>query len=165
MAQIILIAAMAQNRVIGRNNQLIWHISTDLKHFKKHTTGQVIIMGRKTFESLGRPLPNRTNVVITRSTDFRAEGVMVFHSLTEALTAFSHLERIYIAGGAEIYRQALPMADQMELTIIHREYDGDATFPEWNEEQWEMIQSTSVTDTDGNLPVQLTFKTLTRKRR
>ncbi|MFN4298216.1 MAG: dihydrofolate reductase [Thermaurantimonas sp.] len=165
MAQIILIAAMSQNRVIGRNNQLIWHIPSDLRHFRQLTLGQIVVMGRRTFESIGRPLPKRTNVVITRNPHFQAEGVQVYHSLKEALEAFPSSERIYIAGGADIYRQALPLADLMELTIVHRDYEGDTTFPEWNPSEWEIIQTTQATDTDGTQPVSLSFVTLLRVKK
>ncbi len=163
MTKIVLIAAMARNRIIGRNNQLIWHIPSDLKHFKKLTTGQIVVMGRKTFQSIGRPLPNRINVVITRSPHFRPDGIHVFHSLTEALESFRDRHLIYIAGGAEVYRQALPLAHQMELTLIDHDYEGDATFPEWDENQWEIVQSTTSIDKDGEIEVPLTFMTLLRK--
>lgn len=162
MAQIILIAAMARNRVIGRHNKLIWHIPADLRHFRQLTLGQIVVMGRRTYESIGRPLPGRTNVVITRNTNFSAEGIHVFHSLNDALEAFRNSDRIFIAGGADIYRQALPMADLMELTIIHRLYQGDATFPEWNPSEWETLQTIHATDTDGTQPVSLSFVTLRR---
>ncbi|GCD78334.1 dihydrofolate reductase [Thermaurantimonas aggregans] len=165
MAQIILIAAMAENRVIGRDNKLIWHIPSDLRHFKQLTLGQIVVMGRRTFESIGRPLPKRTNVVITRSPHFQPEGVHVFHSLFEALEAFRKSDRIYIAGGADIYRQALPIADLMELTIVHRMYAGDAYFPEWNPSEWETVQTTHTTDTDGTQLVSLSFVTLRRVKK
>lgn len=163
MAKIILIAAMAKNRVIGLHNQLIWHIPSDLKHFKKLTAGHLVIMGRKTFQSIGRPLPNRINVVITRNIDFKPREVEIFHSLADAIRAYSHLDSIYIAGGAELYRQALPLAHQMELTIIDREYDGDTTFPDFNPDEWQVVHSTSCTDQDRGVDVTLTFVTLIRK--
>ncbi|MFN3950888.1 MAG: dihydrofolate reductase [Thermaurantimonas sp.] len=163
MTKIVLIAAMARNRTIGRNNQLIWHIPSDLKHFKKLTTGHVIVMGRKTFQSIGRPLPNRTNAVLTRSPHFRPDGVCIFHSLSEALESFKDRDLIYIAGGADIYRQALPLAHQMEITLIDRDYEGDATFPEWDENQWEVVHTTTSTDKDGEINVNVTFMTLVRK--
>ena len=163
MTKIVLIAAMAKNRIIGRNNQLIWHIPMDLRHFKKLTTGHVVVMGRKTFQSIGRPLPNRTTVVITRNPEFKPEGAYVFHSLTEALETFSDRNLIYIAGGADLYRQALPIAHQMEITLIDRNYEGDASFPDWAEDQWKIVQSTTCTDKDGETEVTITFMTLIRK--
>lgn len=128
------IAAMAQNRCIGINNKLPWHIPEDLKFFKEKTLGKKIIMGRKTFESLGRPLPKRENVVISRRTDFNPQGVRVFGSLDAAITDVKarseSLEEVFIVGGAEIYRLALPMIHRLYLTLVHQDVAGDAFFPE-----------------------------------
>lgn len=134
--RIALIWAMAQNRVIGRDNQLPWYLPEDLKYFKRITTGKPVIMGRKTHESIGRPLPNRTNIVVTRDRDYAAPGVKVVHSIEAAIdlaradTEISGVEEVIVMGGAEIYAQALPWADRLYVTLVHAEVDGDATFPE-----------------------------------
>ena len=134
--RIAMIWAMAQNRVIGRNNKLPWHLSNDLKYFKRVTTGKPVIMGRKTYESIGKPLPNRTNIVVTRDTGFEAAGVKVVHSLDAAIdlaeseSLISGVDEVIVMGGAEIYAQALPRADRLYVTLVHAEVDGDAYFPE-----------------------------------
>ncbi len=133
-----IIVAIAENNVIGGNNQLLWHISEDLQHFKKITSGHPVIMGRKTYESLGRPLPNRENVVITRS-QIEIEGCRVVHSLGEALDLFTPQESIFVIGGAEIYREAMPLADRLYLTRVHHPYEGDTLYPEWRESEWECV--------------------------
>jgi len=141
--RIALIWAMSRNRVIGRNNALPWHLSEDLKYFKRVTMGKPIIMGRKTWESIGRPLPGRTNIVITRNPDFTApEGVKVVSSLDEAIRMADNVALIegsdeaVVIGGSEIYAQALPLADRLYLTQVHAEVDGDTFFPELDIEQW-----------------------------
>ena len=140
-----LIVAMAQNRVIGINNNLPWHLSEDLKYFKRVTMGKPIIMGRKTFESIGRPLPGRTNIVVTRNADYQAEGIKVVHSLDEALTlceSIAHVDgsdEAMVIGGAELYQQALNKADRLYFTEVHAEVHGDAYFPELNREEWQEI--------------------------
>ncbi len=133
-----LIVAVAENGVIGGDNKLLWHISEDLKNFKKITSGHPVIMGRKTYESLGRPLPNRENVVITRS-DIEIDGCSVVHSLEEALGLFTPADRVFIIGGAQIYAEAMPFADRFFLTRVHKDYDGDTYYPEWSEEEWQLI--------------------------
>ena len=135
---IALVVAMAENRVIGKENKLIWHLPADLKFFKNLTTGHPIIMGRKTFESIGKPLPNRTNIVITRQADFTAEGCMVAHSLTEALMLAQQLDSdIFVIGGAEIYKQAMFLADTIYLTEVHHTFEGDTFFPEIDSVLWQ----------------------------
>ena len=135
---IALVVAMAENRVIGKENKLIWHLPADLKHFKNITTGHPIIMGRKTFESIGKPLPNRTNIVITRQTDFEAEGILVAHSLSDALMMAQQMDSdIFVIGGAEIYKQAMFLADTIYLTEVHHTFDGDTFFPEIDSVLWE----------------------------
>lgn len=128
------IAAMAQNRCIGVNNKLPWHIPEDLKFFKDKTLGKKIIMGRKTFESLGRPLPKRENIVISRRSDFHPEGVKVFNSLESALADVESraeaLEEVFIVGGAEIYSLSLSKIHRLYLTLVDQEVPGDAFFPE-----------------------------------
>ncbi len=130
-----IIVAVADNGIIGDNNSLLWHIREDMLRFRRITTGHPVIMGRKTFESIGRPLPNRTNVVISRQ-DIGIEGCTVVHSLEEAMTSFPSEEEIFIIGGAQIYGQALPLADKLYLTLVHRDYDGDTSFPKVNEDEW-----------------------------
>lgn len=133
-----IIVAIAENGVIGGDNRLLWHISEDLKNFKKITSGHPVVMGRKTYESLGRPLPNRENVVITRS-DIEIEGCKVVHSLEEALALFTPADKVFIIGGAQIYKEALPLADRFYLTRVHKVYEGDTYFPEWNDDEWQVV--------------------------
>ncbi len=135
-----IIVAVAENGIIGGDNRLLWHISEDLRHFKAITSGHPVVMGRKTYESLGRPLPNRENVVITRS-DIEIEGCRVVHSLDEALGLFRPKDQVFIIGGAEIYRAALPISDRFYLTRVHHSYEGDTSFPEWSTEEWAMTSS------------------------
>ncbi|MBR2326271.1 MAG: dihydrofolate reductase [Alistipes sp.] len=130
-----IIVAIAENGVIGDKNSLLWDIKEDMRHFRTITTGHPVIMGRKTFESIGRPLPKRINVVITRS-DNTFEGCLVAHSLEEAMAMFPPEEEIFIIGGAQIYGEALPLADRLYLTIVHRNYEGDTSFPALDMSQW-----------------------------
>ena len=136
-----LIAAMAQNRVIGNNNNLIWHLPRDMKHFRELTTGHHVIMGRKTFESMNsRPLPKRENIVITRQKGYEAKGCMVVHSLDEALEKITGDEQPYVIGGAEIYKEALNKANTIELTLIYNAFEGDTYFPELDTANWKEVQ-------------------------
>jgi len=129
---------MASNRVIGRNNELPWHLPADLKHFKELTTGKPIIMGRNTYESIGRPLPNRTNIIVTGNPDYKIEGCEIKHSLEDAIDcARSEGSEIMIIGGAHIYRDALLIADRIYLTQIHQNIEGDIYFPEIDGQQWQ----------------------------
>ena len=132
---ISIIVAVARNGVIGGGNTLLWHISEDLKRFKALTTGHHVVMGRKTFESLGRPLPNRTNVVVTRQ-HIEIPGCTVAGSLEEALALFPAQEEVFVTGGGQIYAQALPLADRIYLTTVMRDYEGDTRFPDWNRSGW-----------------------------
>jgi len=133
-----IIVAMDKNRVIGKNNQLPWHISDELKNFKKFTTGNTILMGRKTFESIGRPLPNRNNVVISTSLQ-PTEGIDVCKNIEEGITkAKSYGKDIFIIGGAQIYKQMLPLVEKMYISYIKKEYDGDVFFPEFDENEWQI---------------------------
>jgi dihydrofolate reductase len=143
---IALIAAMSQNRVLGKDNQLVWHLPKDMRFFKTKTMGYPVVMGRKTFESFGSALPGRTNIIITRNPAYRAEGAIVVTSLEAALAeaARHHPDTIFVAGGAEIYRQALPVADTMYLTHIHAAFEGDAFFPEFSESEWQPVARESV---------------------
>ncbi len=128
---ISLVCAMANNRVIGKDNDMPWHLPADLKHFKATTMGKPIVMGRKTFESIGRPLPGRRNVVITRNPDYSAEGIEVVASIDEALSLLSNVDEIMITGGGNIYQQTIEQADRLYLTFIDLDTDGDAFFPEF----------------------------------
>ena len=128
--ELVLIAAVARNGVIGRDNALPWRLKADLAHFKRTTVGHPIIMGRKTWESLGRPLPGRRNLVLTRNTDYAATGAEVFTSADDAITALGEQDRVFVIGGAEIYRQLLSQADRLILTEIWADLEGDAHFPD-----------------------------------
>jgi len=146
---ISIVVAVANNNVIGKANQLIWKLPADLKHFRKITEGHTVVMGRKTFESIGRPLPNRRNIVITRQADFAPAGVDVVHSLDEALQlagagptsakASAGAAEIFVIGGGEIFRQALPLARRIYFTRIDHEFDGDAFFPELDPKEWKEV--------------------------
>lgn len=132
--EINLIAALSTNRVIGKDGGFPWHITADLKHFKELTVGNTVIMGRKTFESIGKPLPNRTNIVITRDRDFSAEGCRIVHSLEEAIDMAREFGKgdIFIIGGGQVYEQAMRFADKLILTLVHKEFDGDTFFPDYS---------------------------------
>lgn len=123
-----IIVAMSKNRVIGDSNTLIWHLPEDLKRFRQLTTGNTIVMGRKTYESIGKPLPNRRSIIITRDPDYSAEGCEVVNSLEEALLLSNN--DCFIIGGGEIYRQVIDIADRIYLTVINKEFEGDTSFPE-----------------------------------
>ncbi|MBV2129060.1 type 3 dihydrofolate reductase [Arsukibacterium indicum] len=129
--KVAMIAAMANNRVIGKNNQMPWHLPADLKHFKAVTLGKPVIMGRKTFESIGRPLPGRRNLVISRTNPEQLQGVEWFNSLEQALAAASDSPEVMVIGGGEIYKQCLPLASTLYLTEIELVVDGDAYFPDY----------------------------------
>lgn len=142
---ISLVVAMAQNRVIGRNNKLPWTLPEDLKYFKKITMGKPIIMGRKTFESIGKLLPGRTHIIITRNADYTAEGIKVVHDLRQARELCETIgmedggDEAMVIGGAEIYRQALPYSQRLYLTEVHAEVDGDVLFPEFDRSEWQEL--------------------------
>jgi len=139
---ITLIAAMASNRAIGQDNKLLWRLPSEMAHFRRSTTGKTVLMGRKTFESLGRPLPNRLNVILTRDRDFSSEGCEIVHSVDEALQQYSNDEaELMVIGGAEIYRQFLPYAEKLLLTEVDARIDGDAFFPEVPEAEWSIADS------------------------
>ena len=158
------IAAMSTNRVIGRENQLPWRLPADLRHFKTLTTGQVILMGRKTYESIGRPLLNRTNLVLTRNRGFRAEGIETVASLEEAkarAAALGHHE-LMIIGGADLYQQTLPLVQKLYITLIREEIEGDAYFPAWNPAEWEETERQDHL-ADAENPYAFSFVTLLRR--
>jgi len=138
--RLALIAAVAANGVIGSDNALPWRLPEDLKRFKALTLGHPVIMGRKTFESIGRPLPGRRNLVITRNAGYRADGCEVLDSLEAALAACAgSTDEVFVIGGAQIYAEALPLAQRLYLTEIRRDYPGDARFPEWSRAQWKEV--------------------------
>ena len=129
---------MSNNRVIGNNNELIWRLSSDLKRFKELTTGHQVVMGRKTYESIGKPLPNRRNIIITRNLEYEVNGCEVVSSLEEALLLTNN--DCFIIGGGEIYKQSLEVADKIYLTLVHKDFEGDTTFPELGKE-WATIDT------------------------
>lgn len=135
------IAAMAENRVIGLNNSMPWQMPADLKHFKTVTSGHPVIMGRKTFASIGRPLPNRTNIILTRDENFSATNCLVVTQTDQALSLALELdqEEVFIIGGAEIYQHLMPAIQRIYLTIIHHTFEGDAFFPELNLQEWREV--------------------------
>ncbi len=133
---ITIIAAIGKNRELGKDNDLIWHLPNDLKRFKKVTSNHYIIMGRKTYESLGKPLPNRTNIVISRNTSFNAVGCIIVHSLEAAIEAAKADSNPYILGGAQIYSQAIKIADVLDLTLVDATLDADVFFPEIDTSIW-----------------------------
>jgi dihydrofolate reductase len=137
------IVAMSENRVIGVQNRLPWHLPADLRHFKQITLGKPIIMGRKTFDSIGRPLPGRENIIITRDPHFQAQGCRVVHSIDEALAAVSHCEEVFIIGGAELFKQTMPCMQRLYLTIIHHEFAGDAFFENFDSKHWHEVEKIS----------------------
>jgi dihydrofolate reductase len=159
---ISIIAALAKNRVIGKNNKLPWNLPGDLKHFKKLTLGKPIIMGQKTFESIGRPLPGRTNIILSLDENFKPQGCIVAHSIEETLKTLKHEKEIMIAGGASVYKQFLPLVNKMYLTLIDANFEGDAYFPEFNWEDWEVIERIE-NQSDKENPYKYTFLTLQRK--
>ncbi len=148
--RIALIAAMAENHVIGRNNQLPWRIPADLKHFKVLTMGKPIIMGRKTYESIGRPLPGRVNIVLTGDVTYRAEGCEVVHSIAQALQVAGAVEEAMIVGGSDLYRQTIGDADRLYLTLVKAEVEGDAWFPKIDSRQWREIKREAHRADDSN---------------
>lgn len=135
---ITIIAAIGNNNELGKNNDLIWHLPADLKRFKKITSGHTILMGRNTFESIGKPLPNRTSIVITRNKEYRQEGCKVVHSLENALQMVQENEKVFIIGGAQIYRESLEkdLVDQLDITVVHENFDADVFFPKIEKQRW-----------------------------
>ena len=160
--RIAMIWAMANNGVIGRQNKLPWHLPNDLKYFKRLTSGKTVIMGRKTYESIGRPLPNRINIVITRAKDFHAEGIKVVNSLPAALelaaaeTLIAGAEEVIVIGGAEIYKLCLPLAERLYVTLVHADVDGDARFPEWDRQAYQEVGREDFS-ADGPNPYDYSF--------
>ena len=139
--EITIIAAVSENNVLGKNNKLIWHIPDDLKRFKKLTLGHSVIMGRKTFESITQPLPQRKNIILTRNKNYKAKGALIAHNVKEALNFCENDNQPFIIGGGEIYKLFMNISNKIELTRIHKSYDGDAFFPEILEEKWKLVKS------------------------
>jgi len=157
-----IIAALSRNRVIGRDNRLPWHISDDLKRFKALTLGHTVIMGRRTYESIGRPLPGRDNIVVTRSQNFSAPGCRVADSLEAALAAVSADGDVFVIGGAQIYALALPLADRLQLTEVDVELEGDAYFPDFDRSPWLEVSRESHSIQDPH-PYRYDFVTYERR--
>ncbi|WP_278034148.1 dihydrofolate reductase [Flavobacterium nitratireducens] len=161
---ITMIAAAAENRALGKDNQLVWHLPNDFKRFKSLTTGHYIIMGRKTFESFPKPLPNRTHVIITRQKGYEAEGCIVVNSIEKAIEICPKNEESFIIGGGEIYNLSLPFADKIELTVVHHTFEADAFFPEINKNEWELTNSEFQTKDEKHL-YDFTFETYIKKEK
>jgi dihydrofolate reductase len=159
---IIMIAAVAENNALGKGNKLVWHLPNDFKRFKSLTSGHHIIMGRKTFESFPRPLPNRTHIIITRQKEYEAEGCIIVDSIEKALEICPKNEDSYIIGGGEIYNLGLPHADKIDITRVHHEFEADAYFPEIDTKEWELILS-EFNEKDEKHLYDYTFQTLIRK--
>jgi dihydrofolate reductase len=149
--RVSIIVAMARNRVIGVNNTLPWHLPADLRHFKALTMGHHIVMGRKTYESIGKPLPGRTSVVVTRNAGYAQPGVVVVNSLAAAISACGNDEEIFVIGGAELYRQAIDLADRIYLTEIEVDISGDALFTELDRKLWKEAGRDSHAPDEKNL--------------
>jgi len=160
--KISIIAAMSRNRVIGINNTLPWHLPADLKHFKSITLNKTIVMGRKTYESIGRPLPKRSNIIITRNADFLAEGCTIVHTIDAALACATEQEEVMVIGGASFYEQILPRADRIYLTLIDGDFEGDTLFPEYDPSDWQETENINQTPDEKN-KYQYSFIVLDRK--
>ncbi len=160
---VIMIAAVAENNALGKNNNLLWHLPNDFKRFKEITSGHHIIMGRKTFESFPKPLPNRTHVIITRQNDFEYEGCIVVQNIEKALSVCPINENLYIIGGGEIYQQAISFADQLDITRVHHSFDADVYFPEIDPEIWELTSERFHPKDERHL-FDYTFQTFVRKK-
>lgn len=159
--KISLIAAMGKNKVIGKNNSLPWHLPADMKRFRELTRNKPIIMGRKTYESIGRPLPDRKNIIITKDKSYRAEGCIIAHSINEALSSAEGADEVMIIGGANVYRQFLPIADKIYLTIIGKDFEGDAYFPQYGNE-WREVKKEDC-KADAQNPHNYSFLVLEKK--
>ena len=159
---ISIIAAMDRNRLIGNNNQLPWHLPADFAHFKSVTMGKPVVMGRKTHESIGKPLPGRTNIVLTRNADIKFEGVECVSSFEQALALVADVEEVMVIGGSTIYEMLLPQVNRLYFTYVDAEFDGDAWFPEFDVNQWYEIESV-IRKADEKNRYDCRFVTLERK--
>lgn len=149
---ITIIAAIGLRNELGKDNDLIWHLSADLKRFKKVTTGHTIIMGRKTFESIGKPLPNRKNVIVTRDSTYQVDGCEVYTSLERAIQSHNNQEQVFVIGGAQIYKQAIEnnWIDQLDITLVKETFEADVFFPEIDLMQWKLVKREDFTADDKN---------------
>ncbi|MDY7223976.1 dihydrofolate reductase [Halalkalibacterium halodurans] len=145
------IVAMDKHRLIGKENDLPWRLPADLAHFKRVTSGHTVIMGRKTYESIGKPLPNRRNVVVTRSQAYTAEGVDIVHSIDEAIRLTEHENETFVIGGSELFKAFWPHADRMYVTYIDEVFDGDTYFPEIDGQEWELVSVEAGTVDEKNV--------------
>jgi dihydrofolate reductase len=157
---VTIVVAIAENHAIGKNNQLLWHLPKDLKHFKEITSGGTVIMGRKTYDSVGKPLPNRRNIIITRQ-QIEIAGCEVVNSLQAALDLCRDHKEVFIVGGAEIYKQAMPLTDRIYLTIVHENFEADTYFPEISKDIWKETERTDH-EADEKNPLSFSFITLER---
>jgi dihydrofolate reductase len=160
---VTIVVAISENHVIGKDNKLLWYLPNDLKHFKEITTGHTVIMGRKTYESVGKPLPKRRNIIITRQA-ITIDGCEVVNSIEAALGLCAGEDEVFIVGGAEIYKQSLPLTDRIYLTVVHKEFDGDSFFPEIKKREWKEVHREDYQpDEKNSLPYS--FITLEREIR
>jgi dihydrofolate reductase len=160
---IIIIAAVAENNALGKDNDLLWHLPKDFKRFKEITSGHHIVMGRKTFESFPKPLPNRTHVIISRQKNFEPEGCIVVENLEKAIAVCPQNENLFIIGGGEIYTQSISLADQLDITRVHHSFEADVYFPEIDSEIWELTSETFNPKDEKHL-FDYTFQKYTRKK-
>lgn len=159
---ISLIVAIADNGVIGADNALPWHLPADMRWFRRHTLGKPVVMGRRTYQSIGRPLPERTNIVLTRDRGYRVPGCTVVHDIDGALAAAGDAAELMVMGGAEVYRQFLPHARRLYLTRVHANPEGDATFPPIEPAQWREVEREE-RPADTEQPVACTFQVLEQR--
>lgn len=159
---ITLIAAVAENNALGKDNQLLWHLPDDFKRFKTITSGHYIVMGRKTFESFPKPLPNRTHVIISRQQNYQPEGCIVVDSLQKALAVCPKEKETFIIGGGEIYRQSIEIADKLDITKVHHTFEADTYFPEIDLNEWQLTASEFHLKDDKHL-FDFSFQTYLRK--
>jgi len=159
---VTMVVAIGENNAIGKNNELLWYLPKDLRHFKTITSGHTVIMGRKTYESVGKPLPKRRNIIITRNTELTVDGAEVVHTIEDALELCKSDEEVFIIGGAEIYKMAMKHTDKIFLTVVHESFEADAFFPEIDRNLWvETAAEKHLPDEKNNL--SFTFSTLERK--
>jgi dihydrofolate reductase len=159
---IIIIAAVAENNALGKNNDLVWHLPDDFKRFKLLTSGHYIVMGRKTFESFPKPLPNRTHVIVTRQKNYTPEGCLIANTLQEAMQLCPKNEDTYIIGGGEIYKQSIAIADVLEITRVHHTFDADTFFPEIDPTVWQLTNE-EFHPKDDKHNYSFTYQTFHRK--
>ncbi len=160
--KISLIVAMATNRAIGLNNEMPWHLSADLKKFKQITMGSPILMGRKTYESIGRPLPGRTNIIISRNSDYQQAGCEVFNTIDEAIASCQQYDEVFVIGGATFYEAILPVADKLYLTEINKAFKADTFFPVIDSKEWKEIAREDI-ENDSSVDFTYSFLTLEKQ--